>query len=326
MAGRPTHRQLLNKYPNIYKDFPGLKQTFFREKAYTEIYPTVEDAKEAKETVVRYQEIDNQISQGQPEDFLNLLREANVDNERKFILEFLPTLHRTNKNAFFAITKPVLKNALRGMFNDATRNGNENLVKSAQNVHDWLFGDKEDISEDVPLTPRRPQNQPDPEKERLARENQELINNQQDRFTSEILTDASSRLSKIINKSLPEDISDYLRRSIIRDTIREVGETLGKDPSHRSEMGRLLKKARDSKFSGESKDSVSTAYLSRAKSILPEIYKKVKSDALRGHKTQRQTPSRPTGGKPVDKRAKLSDDAVSKVKTGRMSERDFLNS
>lgn len=327
MAGRPTHRQLLNKYPNIYKDFPGLKQTFFREKAYTEIHPTVEDAKEAKESLERYQEIDNRLSKGDPEDYLTMLRDANPESERNFILDFLPKLHKSNRPAFIAITKPVLKNALRVMFNDTKKNGNENLVKSVENVHDWLFGEKENIEDDVSLAPRRPQNQPDPEKERLARENQELVRNQEERFTGEILSTASAKLSKMINNSIPEDVSDYLRKAIIRDTLTEIGKVLGKDSSHRSEMGRLLKDARSSKFNGESHDRLLTAYLSRAKSIAPEIYKKVKSEALRGHKANsRQTVNRPTGNKPVGKADKVNTDAATKVKSGAMSERDFLNS
>src|SRR6266404_1233667 len=44
---RPTLKAIKEKYPNLFKDFPQLRDGYFRELQYTAIFPTIEDAKEA---------------------------------------------------------------------------------------------------------------------------------------------------------------------------------------------------------------------------------------------------------------------------------------
>src|SRR6516225_9215499 len=44
---RPPISAIKEKYPNFFKDFPELKESYFREMRFTELFPTVEDAKEA---------------------------------------------------------------------------------------------------------------------------------------------------------------------------------------------------------------------------------------------------------------------------------------
>src|SRR5437763_300329 len=47
IVGRPTFKDIKAKYPNLFKDFPDLRDMVFRERDYSELFPTVEDAKEA---------------------------------------------------------------------------------------------------------------------------------------------------------------------------------------------------------------------------------------------------------------------------------------
>ena len=44
-----SRREILKKYPNLFKDFPYLERSYYREREYTELLPTVEDAKLAVE-------------------------------------------------------------------------------------------------------------------------------------------------------------------------------------------------------------------------------------------------------------------------------------
>ncbi|MGA2957600.1 MAG: hypothetical protein ABSF48_17985, partial [Thermodesulfobacteriota bacterium] len=39
--------EIKEKYPEIFKEFPGLRDSIFREIEYTKTFPTIEDAKDA---------------------------------------------------------------------------------------------------------------------------------------------------------------------------------------------------------------------------------------------------------------------------------------
>src|SRR5437660_282354 len=47
----PQFKEITKKYPNFFKDFPNLRHAFFREKEYSEIFSTVDEAKEAQEDI-----------------------------------------------------------------------------------------------------------------------------------------------------------------------------------------------------------------------------------------------------------------------------------
>ena len=42
-------KEILTKYPNLFKDFPYLEKAYYREQQFTEIYPTIDDARAASE-------------------------------------------------------------------------------------------------------------------------------------------------------------------------------------------------------------------------------------------------------------------------------------
>lgn len=326
--GKPTYRQLVAKYPKIFKDFPGLRNTFFRERDYSKLFPTVEDARESYEQLNNLKAGEQRISQADPGDFIELLGEYDVNKQRKFIMDFLPALLSKNRPAFQAVTEPVIKHMIKSAFADGKRNGNSNLMNSAMNVHEWMFGDDK-VDEPI-RTQRAPEPQTDPEKERLRAENQEILRGQHQNFVDTILTNSSKTITNIVSKNLPEDISSFLGRSITRDIMDELASVLRDDPGHRSNMERLLKQAANNRYSQEWKDRVQSAYLSRAKLALPTIIKKVRSQALKGSngKARPSVHKRATGtdSKISSKNVTANKDAVAAVKSGKMKEIDFLKS
>jgi hypothetical protein len=327
--GKPTYRQLVAKYPKIFKDFPGLRNTFFRERDYSKLFPTVEDARESYEQLNNLKAGEQRISQADPGDFLDLLGEYDAGKQRKFINDFLPALLAKNRPAFQAVTEPVIKHMIKSAYNDAKRNGNNNLMNSALNVHEWMFGD--DKVEEPLKSQQRQEPQNDPEKERLYRENQEILRGQHQNFVDSILTESSKSITNIIGKNLPDEVSPFLGRSITRDIMDELAAVLRDDPSHRSNMERLLKQAAANRYSTEWKDRIRFAYLSRAKLALPTIIKKVRSQALKGsngkprpstHKRATGSDSKVSSGRNVT----VNKDKESAVKSGKMKEIDFLSS
>jgi len=331
--GKPTYRQLVAKYPKIFKDFPGLRNTFFRERDYSKLFPTVEDARESYEHLNKLKAGEQRISQADPGDFLDLLGEYDVNKQRRFINDFLPALLAKNRPAFQAVTEPVIRHMIKSAYGDGKRNGNNNLMNSALNVHEWMFGDDKIDAPSRPLHQREERtNETDPEKEELRRQNQEILRGQHQNFVDTILTNSSKTITNIVQKNLPEDVSPFLGRSITRDVMDELASVLRDDPAHRSNMERLLKQAAANRYSQEWKDRVSSAYLSRAKLALPTIIKKVRSQALKGsngsNKPRPSAHKRATGSdsKVSGRNVAVNKDKESAVKTGKMKEIDFLSS
>jgi len=328
-SGRPTYRQVIDKYPKIFKDFPGLRDVFFRERDYSRVFPTVEDAQESYDQLNKLKAGEQVISNGNPQDFLEVLRDYDANKERQFVGSFLPSLYKNNKPAFEAITSPVIQYAIRSMHRDATRNGNTNLATSAVNVYEWLFGtDDVESSGRAPQVPSAPQ--PDPEKENLKAERDRLLNTRHSEFIDVALSSASRKIDSIIKQSLPEETSGFEVKSITREVMDQLGAVLRADSAHRSNMDRLIRNGRQDAYSEAARERLSSAFLSRAKLALPEIIKKVKSEALGkgSSKPRKEVPNRPNGAnsKMATKVSRDKEDLVAKVKSGKISERAFLES
>ena len=327
-SGRPTYRQVVNKYPKLFKDFPGLRNVFFRERDYSRVYPTVEDAQEAYDQLNTLKAGEQIISNGNPKDFLEVLRDYDANKEAQFVENFLPSLYKTNKPAFETITTPVIQYALRTMHRDAARNGNDNLTNSAVNVYEWLFG-TDNIEDGGTRQPLPRTQQSDPEKETLKRERDQLLQTRHGEFVDGALNTASRKIDGIIKSSLPEEIGGFEVKSITREVMDRLGAVLRADSAHRSNMDRLIRNGKNEQYSEAARERLSSAFLSRAKLALPEIIKKVKAEALKGgSKPRKEVPSRPNGSnsKMSSKVAKSKEDNAMKVKKGLMSERAFLES
>ncbi len=67
----PSRREILTKYPNLYKDFPHLEKAFYREQKYTEIYPTIKHAEAASEKARVWDNLENDLGQGNLSGILN---------------------------------------------------------------------------------------------------------------------------------------------------------------------------------------------------------------------------------------------------------------
>ena len=47
----PTRKEILAKYPKLFKEFPHLQTAMYRSREFSELFTTIDDAKEAVEKV-----------------------------------------------------------------------------------------------------------------------------------------------------------------------------------------------------------------------------------------------------------------------------------
>jgi hypothetical protein len=77
-------------------------------------------------------------------------------------------------------------------------------------------------------------------------------------------------------------MTDYVKNHATQEALESLEDLISKDARFRSLLDKLWEKAFESGFSKESGDRIKSAYLSKAKTLLPSVIKKARNDALRG--------------------------------------------
>ena len=57
-------KEILAKYPQLFKDFPYLEKAYYRDQQFTEVFPTIQDAKIAVEKATILDRFEQQVVNG----------------------------------------------------------------------------------------------------------------------------------------------------------------------------------------------------------------------------------------------------------------------
>lgn len=311
---RPTIKQLTETYPDLFKKFPSLKDMYFREAEFSKIFPTVDDAKEASENNLAFTNIRDDIFTGDGTKFISAIKEVNEKGLEGFASRFLPALTKISPNAFWRAANPLIEDVARQMFNKGVADNNENLQNAARHLSKYFFNDVE-IAEGKKTTIVEEKKDPD-----LERQRNEFNTARETEFRTGVQTSIKAQLiNMIIGKDLksgksridPDDVlSDFIRTTIISHVIQDLGSQLDADKSHIRYMDSLWDHARKGGRTEADKARIISAYLARAKAMIPSLRSKYVSEALgkrvrdasqRREKVSqisegRGAPARPSGG------------------------------
>lgn len=279
----PTYGQIRRHDPEFFKKFPGIRDLIFRHKEYNELFPSLEDAKEAVESLNNYKAVEQNITSGDPGELLELLENYDTEVASKFTDSFLPTLAKTRPDIFTRVTQPYVKHLLKTAYKKyemATEGPGLNKKNAILHVHEEIFGDLE-IDKGV----KAPQTQA-PKDEKYENEKKEYYTRIENDFRTSTAAEAKSELNSILAKEVDPKglLSEYDRKNITRDVLEEVDKVLAADQRHMNLMGTLWGKAKKSGWEPSLKDRIKTAYLSRVRVIIPEIARKARSEALQARR------------------------------------------
>jgi hypothetical protein len=285
--GRLTFKQITEKFPTLFKEFPQLRHTFFREQEYAKVFPTVEDAQEAASKAENYSYLESDLLTGNSSNLLLSISKANPEAFDTLVDNIIPTIYSVNKDAFYRVTRPIVSNAFRAAFNEGTQTGNKNLVLAAQHLNRFIFGST-DIDD---IRPTVQSKQPDAEREKFERERTTFMQQRATEFESGVQSEVRKELNKLASAGLdPENkLSEFLRSSIIDKTIEQIGSVLSKDTRHMATMNSLWKRAMQGGLSPEFKARIIQTHIGRVKELLPTIRAKVRSEALGTSKSKDKT-------------------------------------
>lgn len=325
-ADRAAYKDIKAKYPTIFKEFPSLRTSFFRDKEFSNIFPTIEDAKNAEENSQFYTNFSSDILEGNGDKFVSALED--VGDLGTFGQKFFDNLEKKDPALHFQIVSPYLDQVVKSFYNYGSKHGSEDIKNAAEFLADYLFGDNnyaksESKVSGIRLEPKNPE---------LERERQSYRDRQSSDFQTRSLSDLGNKLTLEINKGFPEGISEKTKKMIADEVFRTMDMTLGQDKAHMSFMNSLWKKAADEGYTQEASSRIHNAYLERAKKVISSERRKLiaevtgvspaESERLRGISTSNEKRVVGGGGKPGGGPSKV---AARNVDWKRTSDLDFLN-
>lgn len=269
---KPGFKDINTKYPNFFKDFPDMRQMFFRDQKIGQLYPTVEDAEEAHGKAQVFDQIQSSLLQGDPSNLLEAVGRTDRSALERFATNILPSLFNTSEKLFAKAVDPIMRNALRSARAEAKANGNKNLEHSVAHIARYL-----QIT-DLDSAPKseRGESEPDPEKVQLQQRLGLEYRKNAERFGESIQSEIRNQLERRINLELKsidgfQTKTKFEKNAIINAIIDEMGTKLESDSAHMYRMNGLNQRAFKDGFDEKWKPRIINAYLGGAFPLLKSV-------------------------------------------------------
>jgi hypothetical protein len=286
---RPSLKAVEERFPGFFKQFPAMRDMYFREAEYSKLFPTVDDAKEANENNTAFNELRESVFQGNGSKLFSAIKEVNDKDLEKFSTTILPTLFQVHPQAFWRAANPLVEDIARNMYNKGIKENNESLQNAARYLSDYFFGNV-DIAEGKKTSIIKIEDNTEVNKER-----EKFDNEKGTAFRGTVETDVRSQLVSAIegidpktgkSRLDPDNVfSKFIKTTIIDRIIEDLGTQLTSDKDHIRFMDSLWEKAKRNGRTEADKSRIISSYLARAKSLVPSLRSKYVSEAL-GQKTR----------------------------------------
>lgn len=280
----PKKRELLAKYPDLFKNFPWFEKMMYRDRQYTELFGSFDDAKDVAEKAQVLDSFEQDLMGGNTETILKQIKDNDPKAFDKIVDNYLIALSRVDKDAYVEVCGNIGKHIIHDLVKEAEAIGGTNkdqaelLRQTALILNQYLFASST-------YTP------PKPRVEQKSNEAEEEINNQKKAFARERYEASRNELQTRVDNTLRATISDYIdrnnemtpyvKKNAINDAMNLLHKTVGGDVAFRKSLDRLWEAAFNNNFSQDSLNSIKSAYLGRSKQILKAVIQKARADALK---------------------------------------------
>jgi len=330
----PARQEILKAYPDLFKKFPFIDRALRQEKEYTELFGTVEDARDAQQRSAEYSQFENDLLQGNTNGLFKSLKNADETAFAEAVDNLLPTLAQVDQAAYNHIIGDVIKRTLISAVNASTNldeDSAQQLKLAAGIIHQFAFGP----GKFRPPTRfnRNYQDQNNPERQQLNNERAQFFNEQFGSITNDLQGKVDNLLKNTISANIDPKgaMNSYVKKTAVRDSLDLLTRLIAQDERFQQHKDNLWKKALESNFDRRLVDSIRSSYLSRAKALLPSVLKKVRAEALNNRSSDNgdeRTERRFKDTRPDKERAPAQSRGKgekSKVPRG-MTTLDYLNS
>lgn len=274
---RPTVKEIKAAFPDIFKKFPELKDSYFRELEFSKIFPTIDEAKEAFADNEAYNILSEAALGGDSEPLIDSIKKTDAKALELFAVSFLPNIFKKDQDVYYTVITPLFENMLRQAYKD----GDENLKNSANNIAQYLFGKDGEASVEGKKTIGKTIEITNEQKKINETRDQKVSTDFRNMYTA-VEVEIDKNLTSLISKQIDPDksMTKFLRANLAAETIKRIKKQLESDTSHGSVMGARWKRAKLNGYTEDDKSKIISTFLARAKSLVPVTSEKVRLAAM----------------------------------------------
>ena len=284
----PSVEEIKGKYPKFFKEFPEVRAIIYREQQYATLFAGVKEAKLAADKAGVLEQVEADVFGGNPENLLSAVKKGNTDSFEKLALNILPSIQKLDKDMYLKVAALPIKQLLRAAFKEGkTGDKLTDLGKAALWIHNYYFGEDSKITDPLDYEKNLGKEEKSPKEKEYEDRIKALEERDRRAFNNSVDDSYITRISKELRAAVEDDerLSDFVKRTIVRDGLDEIKKQLDADPRFVRQMGALFTQAQKAGYTNDYKSRIVNAALARAKSLVPSIRQKLVSEAL-GIKTK----------------------------------------
>ena len=275
-------KEILTKYPQLFKDFPYLEKAYYREQQFTELFPTINDAKEAQEAVTTLNNFEAEVMAGKTDTILKSVKQTNPESFNRIVDNYLGALKEADEGAYFHVLSNISKNTVIAMVREARASKNDALESAAVILNQFLFGTSDFKA---PTNLAKDENPQDKTREtEHQRKEQEFNRRQFETSRGELNERVNTTITTAIKSHIdPKNtMTEFVKNAAIREVTEGLQRLVSKDARFISLVDKMWEAHFKDGFSTSSKDRIRKAFLSKAQTVLPALIKQARMNALKG--------------------------------------------
>lgn len=277
----PRRKEILKKYPNVFKDFPALESAYYKVSKVNEIFSSLDEAKIAASKAQVLDNFERDIFSGNIKDLLKEVKNGNENSFNKIVDNLFTTIHEINPEAFNTLQRDVIGRLIYGMQEEAKETENEAIKNAADIIKQLIFGNGK-----IETKKLAQEEKIDPEKQKFEQERQQYHQQKFQETAADLAQNIQGILLNTIEKNIdPNDsMSSYVKKNATKDALNYLEEAMRNDASFKAIITRCWDNVFKSNYSRESLEKLKNVYKSRASTLMPTAIKKARSEALKDKK------------------------------------------
>jgi len=279
----PKKKEVLKKYPEFFRDFPAVEKIIYRDKQYSELFGSFDDAVESHERLENFDRLEVQLLSGNSEQLLRGVKDADPKAFTKLVPNIITNLQKIDREAYLDVVENIARKIISHVATKGKSSNNKDMQTAAK-----IFGRALLDTEDVEA----------PKEVNDDTDKDESFSKEKETFYQQRFKTAADELSLKVANVLRNTIGEYIdpknqmtafvKKNAIRDAFENADSLIAKDSTFRKQIDRLWVNANKDSFSRSSIDKIRSAYLGKAKTVLGPAIKKARSEALKDHKPSRK--------------------------------------
>jgi hypothetical protein len=285
ISAPPRKKEILKEYPEIFKKFPFLEKMMYRDREYTQLFGSFDDAKEIAEKAENFNSFETQLLAGNTEEVLKNVKEADERAFNIIVDDYLPTLAKVDKEAYFHVIGNLNKRLISEMYQEAKNTSNDELLQAALLVNQFVFG----TSKWTPPT-NRVDRSADTKVDEVENERLSFVKERFESSRDDIQGKVDNTLKATISEYIDpkNQMSPYVKKNAVIDAMRILTNSISDNPDVSKQLDKLWRAAFDAKFSKDSLNKIQSFYLGRARGGLKNAILKARAEALKDAPAKRE--------------------------------------